>query len=133
MRLFFRSHSDCARKGDKRYYEQDRSCCAPPRRCRIAFGRIGGDAADSRHSLDIYVNLWQSRALQTGNTLLSSSKSQQSQRFDLQIKAKSNCCTILMLSARYLEAKNKKDEGGYNDVDGNPSFFELWNRMHSML
>jgi hypothetical protein len=41
--------------------------------------------------------------------------------------------TILMLSARYLEAKNKKDEGGYNDVDGNPSFFELWNRMHSML
>jgi hypothetical protein len=32
-----------------------------------------------------------------------------------------------------LEAKNKKDEGGYNDVDGNPSFFELWNRMHSML
>ena len=38
-----------------------------------------------------------------------------------------------MLSARYLEAKNKKDEGGYNDVDGNPSFFELWNRMHSML
>jgi len=41
--------------------------------------------------------------------------------------------TILMPSARYLEAKNQKDEGGYNDIDGNPSFFELWNRMHSML
>jgi hypothetical protein len=40
MRLFFRSHSDYARKVDRGNYEQDRSYCAATRGCLIAFSRL---------------------------------------------------------------------------------------------
>jgi hypothetical protein len=109
MRLLFRSHSACAHQVDKRYYEKDRRYYATTRGLLVAVSRIGGDAADIGHTLDIYMNLWQSRAfphrgkykdslfrLSMPNRLetlcLHHRDHSNPQPFDLQIRAKSNCC-----------------------------------------
>jgi hypothetical protein len=61
MRLLFRSRSACAHQVDRRYYEKDRRHHETTRRSSVAISRIGGNAADIRRSLDIYMNLWESR------------------------------------------------------------------------
>jgi hypothetical protein len=61
MRLLFRSRSAYAHQVDRRYYEKDRRHHETTRRSSVAISRIGGNAADIRRSLDIYMNLWESR------------------------------------------------------------------------
>jgi len=94
----------------------------------VAVSRIGGDAADIGHSLDIYMNLWQSRAFRIdGNVkilyfdLVCTTDGKHS-AFFIEITAihndspgklelNPNAATILMLSARYLEVEESKKRG----------------------
>ena len=148
MRLLFRSRPACAHQVDRRYYEKDRRYHATTRRLLVAVGRIGGNAADIGRTLDIY--MWQSRAfpyrgqykdslfrLTVHNRLetlcFHHRDHSNPQRSTCKLEAKSNCCRNFDALGALPRNEESKNEGGFNDVDGNPSFFKLWNRMHSML
>ena len=62
MRLLFRVVPPARTKSIEDIMRKDRRYHATTRRLLVAVGRIGGNTADIGHSLDIYMNLWQSRA-----------------------------------------------------------------------